>query len=350
MQATADKAIIAEKTLMFQEAKESAEAVRRQIAKHSDDFARIGSILRKKTPNVAVMVGRGSSDHAGVYGRYLIEILQGVITSPSGLSVSSLYKAPLHTQNIVSFAISQSGQSPDLVSSVKNIRAHGGYTIALTNTVNSALGAGADATIDLCAGPEESVAATKSFITSMAALVLIIAHWTNDFDLLNAVNTLPDRLEKAWSLDWSAASGAFEQASNAFILGRGVGYGITREAALKFKETSGIHAEAYSAAEVLHGPSAIIEPGFPILAFSQNDETRGSVEATLNKLARMGANIFTAGVDHPDCTSLPTLEAHPLIQPILMIQSFYKLVNGVSVARGFNPDKPPHLSKVTETF
>ncbi len=340
----------AQETLMFKEAAESASAVRAQISRYKATFADIGSDLRSRDLSAAIMVGRGSSDHAGVYGRYLIEILRGVVTSPSGLSVNSLYNAKLNTKNALCIAISQSGQSPDLVSSVKKVRESGGYTLALTNTVDSALAHVSHATIDLCAGPENSVAATKSFITSMAALAQLIAHWSNDEALISAIDELPDQMEAAWALNWDAAQPAFIKSSSAFILGRGVGYGITREAALKFKETSGIHAEAYSAAEVLHGPAAIIGKDFPILAFSQNDQTKTSLTQTLDKLAATGAKIFVAGQSHPDCVTLPTVKSHPLLEPILMVQSFYKLVNAVSVARGFNPDTPPNLSKVTETI
>lgn len=336
-------------TLMFSEAAESGEAVKRQLDRYGEDFARIGASLRANPPPFAIMVGRGSSDHAGVYGRYLIEIMQGIVTSPSGLSVSSLYNSPLNVKNALCIATSQSGKSPDLVAAMKSIRDGGGHTLALTNASDSPLSLAAEETISLCAGPEKSVAATKSFIASLSALVQIVAHWSNDKELLKAIEELPSLLNEAWELDWSPAADAFVESSSSFVLGRGVGYGITREAALKFKETCSIHAEAYSAAEVLHGPAAIINEGFPILAFSQNDATQSSVSDTLKALSKTGSQIFCAGLSHSSCTELPTIDTHPMLQPILMIQSFYRMVNAVSLARGYNPDKPPNLSKVTET-
>lgn len=337
-------------TLMFKEASDSANSVREQVKTHASAFVEIGQKLRNDPPKSTIMVGRGSSDHAGVYGRYLIELLIGVVTSPSGLSINSLYKTPLKTKNSLCIGISQSGKSPDLVTSVQNIKKGGGYTIAITNTIGSPLSTVCHKTFYICAGPEKSVAATKSFITSMTALLQIVAHWADNKTILEEIKYLPEQLEAAWDLDWSVALDSFVHASNSFVLGRGIGYGIAREAALKFKETSGLHAEAYSSAEILHGPAAIIRSGFPVLAFVQDDPTKTSVHETLSKLATAGADVFVCGSALPDCTSLPTIEAHPLIQPILMIQSFYKFVNSLSLAKGYDPDQPPNLSKVTETI
>ena len=336
-------------TLMYTEASQAGAVVQKQINQNQDKFRQIGVFLRENPPKFAVTVGRGSSDHAAVYARYLIETQMGVITSPAGLSVSSVYGAPLHTEKSLCIAISQSGQSPDLVATVRDMHLRGAYAIALINAENSPLASCADQTIPLCAGPEKSVAATKSFITSMSAVLQIVAHWKNDKPLLELINNLPQQLEAAWALDWSAAIPTFTNASNLFVLGRGLGYGLTREAALKFKETCSLHAESYSSAEVLHGPAAIIKNGFPILAFAQNDETKIGLRKTLDTIAQNGGNVFVAGLSNTPFTELPTIDAHPLIQPILMAQSFYKMVNAVALTRGYNPDAPANLSKVTET-
>ncbi len=336
-------------TLMFAEAAEAGAAIRRQITRNNDKFARIADRLRTSKPVLATTIGRGSSDHACVYAKYLLEIELGVITSPAGLSVNSIYNTSLSAENSLCIAISQSGQSPDLVSAVAAIRKAGAFVVALVNVEDSPLAAAADEIIPLQAGPEKSVAATKSFITALAAIAQLVAHWKDDRELLDAITKLPDQLESAWDLDWRNAAEAFIDVQSMFVLGRGVGYGVAREAALKFKETCSIHAEAYSAAEVLHGPAALIADGFPVLAFSQNDETQSSMRDTLGTLAARGANVFACGVNHPSINNLPAISAHPILEPILMTQSFYKLVNAVSIARGLDPDRPPHLSKVTET-
>ena len=336
-------------TLMFREAASAAQAMRRQMESQFDIFARIGARLRETDPAVAVTIGRGSSDHAGVYARYLIEVMQGVITSPAGLSVSSLYDVTLRAKGALCIAISQSGKSPDLVAATENFREAGAYTLALTNTENSPISKVADDTIHLCAGPEKSVAATKTYLMSLTAIAQLMAHWTQDKDLLRGLDALPDQMEAAWDLDWSAAAETFVGASSAFCLGRGMGYGGAREVALKFTETCALHAESYSVAEVMHGPAALIGPDFPLLVFAQNDATQDNIRETLDRLCGMSQRVFVAGTTHAGAVTLPTIDAHPLLQPILMIQSFYRLVNAVSMARGLNPDVPPNLSKVTET-
>jgi glucosamine--fructose-6-phosphate aminotransferase (isomerizing) len=134
-----------------------------------------------------------------------------------------------------------------------------------------------------------------------------------------------------------------------YVIGRGPGFGSAQEAALKLKETCNLHAEAFSAAEVLHGPAALVREGFPILAFSQNDESRDGILAVAERLRAGGARMLLAGLQAEGAITLPTIAASPLLEPILMTQSFYRMAEALSRARGQNPDSPPHLQKVTET-
>jgi glucosamine--fructose-6-phosphate aminotransferase (isomerizing) len=220
----------------------------------------------------------------------------------------------------------------------------------LCNTPGSPLAAEADYAIDLHAGPERSVAATKSFIASLAALVHLVAEWCQDQALLAALHAAPAALARANSIDWSPALAHLRAATNLFVLGRGYGLGIAQEAALKLKETCGLHAEAFSSAEVQHGPMALVGQGFPVLAFSQSDETRPGIESVARDFAARGAHVMLAGGVAEGAISLPVVTAHPVIEPLLMIQSFYNLAAELAVARGMNPDVPPHLRKVTETY
>ena len=165
-----------------------------------------------------------------------------------------------------------------------------------------------------------------------------------------ALEALPDQLDQAFRLDWSPALAPLVDASNLYVVGRGPGYGVAREAALKLKETCGLHAEAFSAAEVRHGPMALVKTGFPVLVLPQSDETKADADALAADFAARGARVLMAGaVSDRRMIGLPTLSAHPVIEPILMIQSFYRLAAEVSVARGYDPDRPPYLNKVTET-
>jgi glucosamine--fructose-6-phosphate aminotransferase (isomerizing) len=221
--------------------------------------------------------------------------------------------------------------------------------VALVNVEDSPLARAADYMIPLCAGTERSVAATKSYIAALAAIINLVASWSQDAQLLDALAQAPTQLERAWALDWRPALAQLRTAHDLYVVGRGLGLGVAQEAALKLKETCGLHAEALSAAELRHGPMALVQAGFPVLIFAQNDETHGGVEALATELAGRGAQILLAGASSPGSVALATENAHPAVQPMLMIQSFYRLVNALALARGFDPDHPPHLRKVTET-
>src|ERR1700761_5523798 len=262
--------------------------------------------LRQLAPRAIVTCARGSSDHAATFAKYLIETRMGELTSSAAPSVSSVYAAKSDLRGTVLIAISQSGASPDLLATVANAKAAGAMIVALVNVENSPLAQAADCTIPLCAGPEQSVAATKSYIASLAALINLVAHWAEDEELATALSRSPAQLERAWKHDWSAALGVLRSVPNMYVVGRGLGLGVAQEAALKLKETSGVHAEALSAAELRHGPMALVRPGFPVLVFAQNDETRSGIEALATEIAARGAQVMLAGATAPGTLSLPT--------------------------------------------
>jgi len=155
---------------------------------------------------------------------------------------------------------------------------------------------------------------------------------------------------RAWQLDWSAVVTRLTAANNLYVIGRGLGLGVAQEAALKFKETCGLHAEAVSAAELRHGPMALVRAGFPLLVFSQNDESRPGIVQLAAELSAQGADVLLAGTHLAHTTELPTEPADSVIEPLLFAQSFYRAANALSLARGYDPDAPPHLRKVTETL
>lgn len=342
---------VADATLMHKEAAEAGAVVRRQIARNREAMAALGERLRTLGPVAVATLGRGSSDNAATFGRYLIETHAGVLTGSTSPSVASVYDAAPDMNGTVMIALSQSGKSPDLVAAAQAAKARGALLVALVNVEDSPLAAAADVAIPLCAGPERSVAATKSFIASLSAMLYLVAEWTRAPVLEAALTALPDALDAAWALDWSPALPQLRDARNLYVVGRGLGYGIAQEAALKIKETCGFHAEAFSAAEVRHGPMAIVENGFPVLLFGQNDESLESVATLAEEFAGRQAALLTAGlpVGAPGI-ALPTLSADPIIQPVLLVESFYRFANALAVARGRDPDRPPHLAKVTETI
>lgn len=336
-------------TRMYQEAAQAAQSVRNQLFANSEAMERLGERLRLLAPRAIVTCARGSSDHAATFAKYLIETRLGVLTSSAAPSVSSVYDSRPDLTDSVCIAISQSGASPDLLAAVGKAREAGAIIIALVNVEDSPLAQRADHLVPLCAGVEQSVAATKSFIASLCAIIHLVSCWAEDRELSEALRKAPKHLERAWSLDWNPAVERLKTATNLFVVGRGMGLGIAQEAALKLKETCRLHAEAVSAAELRHGPMALVRAGFPVLVFSQNDEARAGVEVLAGELAAREADVMIAGSRCRGALHLPTEPAHPVIEPMLIAQTFYRMANALSLARGLDPDRPPNLSKVTET-
>ena len=341
-------------TLMFAEAAEAADVVARQFSRNHATMETLAASLRAAPPPFVVTCARGSSDHAATYGKYLLETQLGLVVASASPSVGSVYAAPLQLRGALFIVISQSGKSPDLLRNAEAAKAAGARVIALVNVEDSPLAQLADTVIPLHAGPEKSVAATKSYLASLAALLQLAAYWKQDSSLRAALDLLPDAMREAWQCDWSAVTEGLVEATNLFVLGRGLGLGAAQEAALKFKETSSLHAEAFSIAEVAHGPMTLIGEGDPVLALGPIDAARAGLRERLEDFRARGAQVIAVG--HPDDVAAATLalpgqwDVHPVLNAIAQIQSFYGLANALSLARGYNPDAPPHLAKVTRTL
>jgi glucosamine--fructose-6-phosphate aminotransferase (isomerizing) len=180
-------------------------------------------------------------------------------------------------------------------------------------------------------------------------LASLVAAWSEDAALDEALDAAPDRLARAWEADWSPLVARLTSARGLYVIGRGVGLGIAQEAALKLKETCGLHAEAFSSAELRHGPMALVGPDLPLLVFRQSDETEDSIDEMIHDVAGRGVDVFVTGSATAGATALPMVTHHPALEPMLQIQSFYRAAVELSLARGRDPDRPPHLAKVTET-
>lgn len=339
-----------EMTHMRREIEEIPAAVERLLAQAGSAFAAAGTRLAAIDPRVVVTVARGSSDHAAAFLKYAIELQTGVPVASIGPSIASIYGANLKLDGAACISISQSGKSPDIVSMAGLAEESGALTIALTNTPGSPLALGSDHAIDIAAGPERSVAATKSFVNSAVAGLGVLAHWTGDKELMAGLDALPAQLEKAVHCDWSPLADALEGKASLFILGRGPSFAMSNEAALKFKETSAVHAESYSSAEVMHGPLALVGPGFPVLSLSARDKAEQSSAEVADGLADKGASIFATTDRVTKARRLPfAATGHPLTDPLSLITSFYAFVEAFARQRGYNPDQPRNLRKITET-
>lgn len=338
-------------TLMAREVQEIPAAVDRLLGKGRGALEAAARAARVFDPAVIATVARGSSDHACTYLKYVAELTLGLPVASIGPSVASIYKVSLKLQRAVCIAVSQSGQSPDIVALAEAAGAGGALTVAITNHPDSPLANASQHTLTLHAGAERSVAATKTFVTSAVAGLALIAAWKGDDDLRAAIHALPERLARAAALDWAPLRAVMAEQQSLFCLGRGPAYAISNEAALKFKEVCLIHAESYSSAEVLHGPVSIVGQGFPVLAFAASDAAEEAAVAVADQLADMGGRVFVTSDRAARAERLPHVRTdHPLTDPLALITTFYAMVERIAVARGIDPDKPRHLSKVTETM
>lgn len=338
-------------TRMFAEAAEAPNVVARQSAANRTALAALGDSLRAAPPRAVATCARGSSDHAATYLKHLVETHAGVLVTSVSPSIASLYRGSPAMADVLAIGLSQSGKSPDLLAAMTASADAGARTLALVNVADSPLALLADDVLPLRAGPELSVAATKSFIATLAASASLVAAWTRDAALARALEGLPELLERAWAADWSALVDALDDARGLYVIGRGPGFGIAQEAALKFKETCGLHAEAFSAAEVRHGPMALVGPDLPLLVFRQDDASVAGVDALVTDALGQGARVLVASNRAvPDgAIHLPLPGAEAALAPVLAIQAFYRAANALSVRRGHDPDRPPHLRKVIET-
>ena len=336
-------------SLLAREAASAPALARTAVATNAAAFAELAARLRATPPRLVATCARGSSDHAATYAGYVLQWFLGRPVASLFPSTVSIYARPLDDlRGALVIAISQSGQSPDLHALVSAARTAGALVVGLVNDARSPLAAACDVAIDIGAGPENSVAATKSFLLSCVSILQLAASWSHDPALAEALSRAPSALDEACALDWSPALAPLVRASSLYVLARGIGLAAAQEVALKLKETCRLHAEPFSAAEVIHGPLALVGPGFPILALTQPDATLGPTRSSLERLVTLGAKLAaTTPID--GARLLPTVDAPAVLAPLCAVQSFYLALPALAAARGLDADAPPHLTKVTET-
>ena len=331
---------------MLDEARQAPEVVARLLGSDAEAYASLGDNLRMQPPQALLTVARGSSDHAAHYMAYLIMARLGRLVTSLPMSLITLYQSKLQCEGLVSLAFSQSGQSPDLVAPTRFFREGGARTVAFVNDAASPLAQASQWVFPLHAGAETSIAATKSYIAQLVAGARVTAAWQGDEALAAALTELPGQLHQAARADWSSAVRALVDADRLFVIGRGTGLAIAMEAALKFKEVCGIQAEAFSGAEVKHGPMALVDEGFPLLVFAPRGPAQAGLLALADEMRKRGARVLLAAPGG----ELPLVSASAEdLDPIAAIQSFYPMVEALARARGLDPDSPRHLSKVTKT-
>ena len=329
-------------TLMAKEAAQSPDVINHQLNMNQTLMSNLAKQINRFNPQFVYIVGRGSSDHAGVFAKYLIEIELGIPVSSSAPSVQSIYKRNVKLNYALVLVISQSGGSPDIIAQAKAAKAAGALTLALVNTPNSPLHNIVDAEIPLHAGPELAVAATKSYLATLSALLHLVACWKNDPALLAGLNRVPFFMRGAIAAKPCLQQSFFADLKHCVVLGRGFGYAISREIALKLKEVLSVHAEAFSSAEFLHGPVTLVERKLAIIDITISDESFNAHSELMLDINNRGAR--TIKID------MPNSECHPRCLPLLALQRFYLDIEFIAREMGLDPDAPPGLKKITKTL
>jgi len=331
-------------------AREIAEipAAAERLLVRKDLFAAIAVRIAQAKPRIVVFCGRGSSGHVGVYLRYLFEARLGLIASTAAPSVVTAYQRSPDMHDCLFVVVSQSGRSPDIITATQMARKFGALTLAIVNDENSPAAAASELVLAIGAGAEHSVGATKSVVLSMIAGAQLVAALARDDDLNEGLDHLPARLAGALACDWSPWADRVAQAPAAFVVGRGYGLGCAREIALKVSEILRVPALGYSAAELRHGPRASITTATPVLILRQNDQAAAAVDDLIHDLDDAGERAFTAG---GTTGTLPWIgDGHPVCDPVVMTVPAYRAIEAAARRRGFDPDNPPYLSKVTRTL
>ncbi|WP_035267101.1 SIS domain-containing protein [Ahrensia sp. 13_GOM-1096m] len=338
-------------TQMAKEILSIPDVLNRQIEEGLDLYLETGRQAAASKPRGFITCARGTSDNAATFFKYIMETHTGLPVASMGPSVASVYNAHLKLNDFICLTISQSGGSTDLASLQAAASKGGARTIAILNETDSPVGRQADIVLPMLAGTEKAVAATKSFVSSLFAILGFVAGFTNDSELEKSLRDFPRTAAKTLECDWSMADLSLARASSVFAIGRGPGLAVSAEAALKLKETCRIHAEAFSAAEVLHGPVVLAEKKFAVFAFQSEDASQQSVLDAAKSMREKGADVFTISAQSGEGRTLITPRAeNNLLTPIVQIIAFYKFVEALSKKLGENADAPEGLNKVTVTI
>lgn len=341
-------------SLMLQEISEQPEVLARTIAAERDKLIGIGDYIRQKEVDLIILVARGSSDNAALFGRYLLEVTTGIPVSLAAPSIYTLYNAKLKLKRAVVIGVSQSGEGDDINHVLDSAKANGAFTMAITNEAGSTMAKLADETLLIHAGREKSVAATKTYTGQMLHFYLlasVIGDKRIDY------YKIPDATSKALELKVKVEEIAQRYAfmENCVVVGRGLNYGNSYELALKLMETCYVVAERFSSADFFHGPLAIVERRFPVILFGPTGATKKSSLDLLNRLKELGADSLSITND-PDVAALSSqslmmpLDLDEFLSPIPFIVPAQLFAAYLAEAKGLDPDAPRSLAKVTKTL
>ncbi|KOX31736.1 glucosamine-6-phosphate deaminase [Saccharothrix sp. NRRL B-16348] len=318
-----------------------------------DAIASVASVIAERRPRFVLLAARGSSDHAALYAKYLTEVL---LELPAGLvspSTTTLYGAQPDLRDVLLVAVSQSGGSPDLLEVTESARARGALTVAVTNTASSPLNGAAELSVDVGAGVEQAVAATKTYSATLLALYLLVDGIRGGDG--SAVSGLGDLARSTLDASADAVAEAVQRyrfVDRVLTTGRGYSLPTALESALKLAETSYLAARAYSGADLLHGPVAAVDAETAVLAVTSLGKGGDALHDVLDAVHGRGADVLAVGSASDKVSAalrIPVAETAEEVAPILEILPIQRLAHGLALARGGDPDNPRGLNKVTRT-
>jgi glucosamine--fructose-6-phosphate aminotransferase (isomerizing) len=339
---------------MAAEIAEQPSVYRRILTDGRSEISRVAAAIEGRRPRFVLFLARGTSDHAALYAKYLVETRLGL---PAGLmspSSSTIYQSHQALEGVLLVAISQSGSSPDLVQPAERARAQGAITVAVTNAPNSPLASVCEFHIDILAGEEVAVAATKSYTAELLTLYLLVEYMAGR-DGVEA-DDLPSRSQLVLGREpevWQIAT-RYRFAEQILVTSRGYNLSSALETALKIVETTRIPSYGFSGADLMHGPNAMVDRGFPVIAIVPYGETATAMRPVLEELQGRGADVLLVGDGEAPLMSglrldIGSLGPEPL-SPLLMILPMQQFALHLARQRGYNPDSPEGLNKVTRTL
>lgn len=340
--------------IMSSEMAEQPEVLRRILERGAPKIHEVASAIAERSPRFVLLAARGTSDNAALYAKYLLEIRLGLPCGLTSMSTTTAYGARPALHDVLVITVSQSGSSPDLVASAQAARAAGAITLAVTNNPDSALAAVCEFHIDVLAGPEKALPATKTYTASLLSLYLLVEGLRGEAG--EAARILPDLAAEvlARGEEVRQLASRYRFAGRMVITSRGYGYPTAKEAALKLMETSYIPALSYSGADLLHGPLAMVDNISPVIAVVTDGRGGEALQPVLDRLRGRGADLVVVGPAPQVAAAsagfvLPTAGVPEELQPVLEILPLQMLAYEVTIARGQDPDAPRALAKVTET-
>ena len=341
---------------LYQEIYEQPQVLRQVLEKESEDIQRLADAIQDRNIRHVVLAARGTSDNAGRYAKYLLGMANGLVVALATPSAFTIYKRPPQLADSLVLGISQSGKSPDIVAVLAEARRQGALTAAITNVHESDLSHQADFVIDLHAGQELSVAATKTYTSELMAIALLSASLASDASMLQALRQMPETVASTLTINEQVVEVAqrFRYMRECVVIGRGYNYATAFEIALKLKELTYTIVEPYSSADFLHGPLAVIEHGFPALTVLPSGKMLPEMKQFMGTLKDRGAEVIAISDDRETLGMAQIPLELPVtvpewLSPITAVIPGQLLAMHLAYIRNYDPDKPRGLHKVTET-